>query len=303
MKKRTLTAVLALIFALLLLPSTATAGNVMGEAYFYDVPGHWVEVLYIEFDPVTTPDGETVYIFEFELTTKDDGNGVPVPSRPGYIFLGWESETDGKIYNYGDNITLTKGSYNFYAVWANIPDIEPEQSDTPDEPDISYDDVSADAWYYDAVEYVSKNGIMNGMGESVFQPDTTMNRAMIWTMLARLDGADTEGGDSWYSVGQEWAVAAGVSDGTDPMGDVTREQLITMLYRYAQYKGLDVSVGEETNILSYTDVDQVSEWAISAFQWACGAGIIEGDDDASLSPQANTTRAEAAAILMRFIEG
>ena len=303
MKKRTLTAVLALIFALLLLPSTATAGNVMGEAYFYDVPGHWVEVLYIEFDPVTTPDGETVYIFEFELTTKDDGNGVPVPSRPGYIFLGWESETDGKIYNYGDNITLTAGSYNFYAVWANIPDIEPEQSDTPDEPDISYDDVSADAWYCDAVEYVSKNGIMNGMGESVFQPDATMNRAMIWTMLARLDGADTEGGDSWYSVGQEWAVAAGVSDGADPMGDVTREQLITMLYRYAVYKGLDVSVGEETNILSYADSDQVSEWAINAFQWACGAGIIEGDDDASLSPQANTTRAEAAAILMRFIEG
>ena len=277
MKKRTLTAVLALIFALLLLPSTATAA-ITGNACFYDVPGHYVANLTIQFEPVTTPDGETVYIFEFELTTDDDGDGVPVPSRPGYIFLGWESETDGKIYNYGDTITLTAGSYNFYAVWANIPDIKPEQSDTPDEPDISYDDVSADAWYYDAVEYVSKNGIMNGMGESVFQPDATMNRAMIWTMLARLDGAD-------------------------PMGDVTREQLITMLYRYAQYKGLDVSVGEETNILSYTDVDQVSEWAISAFQWACGAGIIEGDDDASLSPQANTTRAEAAAILMRFIEG
>lgn len=302
MKKRTLTAVLALIFALLLLPSTATAA-ITGNACFYDVPGHYVANLTIQFEPVTTPDGETVYIFEFELTTDDDGDGVPVPSRPGYIFLGWESETDGKIYNYGDTITLTKGSYNFYAVWANIPDIEPEQSDTPDEPDISYDDVSADAWYCDAVEYVSKNGIMNGMGESVFQPDATMNRAMIWTMLARLDGADTEGGDSWYSVGQEWAVGAGVSDGADPMGDVTREQLITMLYRYAVYKGQDVSVGEETNILSYADADQVSEWAISAFQWACGAGIIEGDDDASLSPQANTTRAEAAAILMRFIEG
>ena len=302
MKKRTLTAVLALIFALLLLPSTATAA-ITGNACFYDVPGHYVANLTIQFEPVTTPDGETVYIFEYELTTEGGGESVPVPSRPGYIFLGWESETDGKIYNYGDNITLTAGSYNFYAVWANIPDIEPEQSDTPDEPDISYDDVSADAWYCDAVEYVSKNGIMNGMGESVFQPDADLNRAMIWTMLARLDGADTEGGDSWYSVGQEWAVAAGVSDGADPMGDVTREQLITMLYRYAVYKGQDVSVGEETNILSYADADQVSEWAISAFQWACGAGIIEGDDDVSLSPQANTTRAEAAAILMRFIEG
>ena len=305
MKKRAFTAVLALIFALLLLPSTATAGNVMGEAYFYDVPGHRVEVLYIQFDPVTTPDGETVYIVEFELTTKDDGDGVPVPSRPGYIFLGWKSETDGKIYNYGDTLTFTWGSYSsdsFYAVWANMPEIEPTQPDTPDEPDISYDDVSADAWYYDAVEYVSKNGIMNGMGESVFQPDTTMNRAMIWTMLARLDGADTEGGDSWYSVGQEWAVAAGISDGTDPMGDVTREQLITMLYRYAVYKGQDVSVGEETNILSYADADQVSEWAISAFQWACGAGIIEGDENGLITPTATATRAQAAAILMRSIE-
>lgn len=303
MKKRAFTAVLALIFALLLLPSTATAGNVSGYAWFYDVPGgHEVADLYIEFEPVPTPDGETVYIFEYELTTKDNGDGVPVPSRPGYIFLGWKSETDGKIYNYGDTITFSRGSYNFYAVWANMPEIEPTQPDTPDEPDISYDDVSADAWYYDAVEYVSKNGIMNGMGESVFQPDTTMNRAMIWTMLARLDGADTEGGDSWYSVGQEWAVGAGISDGTDPMGDVTREQLITMLYRYAVYKGQDVSVGEETNILSYADADQVSEWAISAFQWACGAGIIEGDENGLITPTATATRAQAAAILMRSIE-
>ena len=302
MKKRAFTAVLALIFALLLLPSTATAGNITGDAWFYDVPGGLYDNLHFEFEPVTTPDGETVYIVEFELTTKDDGDGVPVPSRPGYIFLGWKSETDGKIYNYGDTITLTAGSYNFYAVWANMPEIEPTQPDTPDEPDISYDDVSADAWYYDAVEYVSKNGIMNGMGESVFQPDTTMNRAMIWTMLARLDGADTEGGDSWYSVGQEWAVAAGISDGTDPMGDVTREQLITMLYRYAIYKGQDVSVGEETNILSYADADQVSEWAISAFQWACGAGIIEGDENGLITPTATATRAQAAAILMRSIE-
>lgn len=302
MKKRAFTAVLALIFALLLLPSTATAGNITGDAWFYDVPGGLYDNLHFEFEPVTTPDGETVYIVEFELTTKDDGDGVPVPSRPGYIFLGWKSETDGKIYNYGDTITLTAGSYNYYAVWANMPEIEPTQPDTPDEPDISYDDVSADAWYYDAVEYVSKNGIMNGMGESVFQPDTTMNRAMIWTMLARLDGADTEGGDSWYSVGQEWAVAAGISDGTDPMGDVTREQLITMLYRYAVYKGQDVSVGEETNILSYADADQVSEWAISAFQWACGAGIIEGDENGLITPTATATRAQAAAILMRSIE-
>ena len=300
MKKRAFTAVLALIFALLLLPSTATAA-MEGYVYFYDVPGHYVANLTIQFDPVTTPDGETVYIFEFELTTKDDGNGVPVPSRPGYIFLGWESETDGKIYNYGDTITLTAGTYNYYAVWANMPEIEPTQPDTPDEPDISYDDVSADAWYYDAVEYVSKNGIMNGMGESVFQPDTDLNRAMIWTMLARLDGADTEGGDSWYSVGQEWAVAAGISDGTDPMGDITREQLAAILYRYELYRGRDVSAGAYEGAAAYPDYAEVSGYAVTAMEWAVSSGLINGADGL-LAPQAGATRAQAATLLMRFLE-
>ena len=125
---------------------------------------------------------------------------------------------------------------------------------------------------------------------------------MVWTMLARLDGVDTEGGNSWYAKAQEWATANSVSDGENPTGEVTREQLVTMLYRYAQYKGYDVSIGEDTNILSYVDVDQVSDWAMEAFQWACGTGVIEGDENSALTPKASTTRAQAAAMLMRFIE-
>ena len=93
-----------------------------------------------------------------------------------------------------------------------------------------------------------------------------------------------------------------MSDGEDPTGEVTRERLVTMLYRYAQYKGYDVSIGEDTNILSYVDVDQVSDWAMEAFQWACGTGVIEGDENSALTPKASTTRAQAAAMLMRFIE-
>ena len=300
MKKRAFTAVLALIFALLLLPSTATAA-ITGDAWFYDVPGGHFENLHFEFDPVTTPDGETVYIVEFELTTEDNGEGVPVPSRPGYIFLGWESETDGKIYNYGDTITLTAGSYNFYAVWANMPEIEPTQPDTPDEPDISYDDVSADAWYYDAVEYVSKNGIMSGMGESVFQPDTTMNRAMIWTILARLDGVGAEGGAAWYSAAQQWATENGISDGTDPMGDITREQLAAILYRYELYRGRDVSAGAYEGAAAYPDYAEVSGYAVTAMEWAVSSGLINGADGL-LAPQAGATRAQAATLLMRFLE-
>ena len=125
---------------------------------------------------------------------------------------------------------------------------------------------------------------------------------MVWTMLARLDGVDTEGGNSWYAKAQEWATANGVSDGENPTGEVTREQLVTMLYRYAQYKGYDVSIGEDTNILSYVDVDQVSDWAMEAFQWACGTGVIEGDENSALTPKASTTRAQAAAMFMRAIE-
>ena len=94
----------------------------------------------------------------------------------------------------------------------------------------------------------------------------------------------------------------GVGDGTDPDGAVTREQLVTMLYRCAQNAGIDVSVGGDTNILSYTDAFDVAEWAVPAFQWACGSGILSGTSDITLSPQAGATRAQFAAVLMRFLE-
>ena len=97
------------------------------------------------------------------------------------------------------------------------------------------------------------------------------------------------------------AKAKGVSDGTNPNANITREQLVTMLYRYAKSTGKDVSVGEDTNILSYADATAVSQYAIPAMQWACGAGIINGANG-KLNPQNNATRAEVAAILMRFCE-
>ena len=222
------------------------------------------------------------------------------PSKPGYIFMGWKC-SDGHTYQANETVTVEK-DMTLTAVWSNLPDIEPGEPDEPDVPDFPFTDVSVNAWYYEAVKYVYENGIMNGMDRYSFQPNGTLTRAMIWTMLARLDGVDTEGGNSWYAKAQEWATATGVSDGENPTGEVTREQLVTMLYRYAQYKGYDVSIGEDTNILSYVDVDQVSDWAMEAFQWACGTGVIEGDENSALTPKASTTRAQAAAMLMRFIE-
>ena len=222
------------------------------------------------------------------------------PSKPGYIFMGWKG-SDGHTHQANETVTVEK-DMTFTAVWSNLPDIEPGEPDEPDVPDFPFTDVSVNAWYYEAVKYVYENGIMNGMDRYSFQPNGTLTRAMVWTMLARLDGVNTEGGNSWYAKAQEWATANSVSDGENPTGEVTREQLVTMLYRYAQYKGYDVSIGEDTNILSYVDVDQVSDWAMEAFQWACGTGVIEGDENAALTPKASTTRAQAAAMFMRFIE-
>ena len=166
---------------------------------------------------------------------------------------------------------------------------------------IPFTDVSGYAWYYDAVKYVYANGLMDGTGAASFAPGSNMTRAMLWAILARIDG-ETVTGSGWAEDARAWAMETGVSDGEDANGLVTREQFVTMLYRYAEYKGQDVSVGEDTNILSYEDFDELSEWAIPAMQWACGSGVIEGVTESTLTPAGSTTRAQAATMLMRFVE-
>jgi uncharacterized repeat protein (TIGR02543 family) len=162
-------------------------------------------------------------------------------------------------------------------------------------------DVKADDWFAREVAYVYENNLMNGVGDNAFQPEGKVSRAMVWTTLARMDGVTTAGSDPWYRAGQNWAMVTGVSDGTDPNGNITREQLVTMMYRYAQLKGYDVSVGENTNILSYDDAFSVSEWAVAAMQWACGTGLINGIGT-KLEPRGSAIRAELAVILYRYAE-
>ena len=165
----------------------------------------------------------------------------------------------------------------------------------------TFSDVSSSDWFADAVKYVSDKGMMNGTGTGKFSPADSTTRAMLMTVIARYAGADTTGSNPWYQKSMEWAKANGVSDGTAPNANITREQLVTMLYRYAKSTGKDVSVGKDTNILSYTDATTVSEYAVPAMQWACGAGIVNGANG-KLNPQNNATRAEVAAILMRYCE-
>ena len=164
---------------------------------------------------------------------------------------------------------------------------------------LPFTDVSAGQWFYDAVAYVYTNGMMEGDSATTFNPDGTMTRAMFWAVLGRIDGA-TITGTNWAEQARDWAMAEGVSDGTDPNGLVTREQMVTMLWRYAVAKGYDVSIGESTNILSYADFGQISEYAIPAMQWGCGSGVITGVTESTLEPAGTATRAQCAAIFMRF---
>ena len=158
---------------------------------------------------------------------------------------------------------------------------------------LPFTDVSAGQWFYDAVAYVYTNGMMEGDSATTFNPDGTMTRAMFWAVLGRIDGA-TITGTNWADQARDWAMAEGVSDGTDPNGLVTREQMVTMLWRYAGEPESSASLS------AYTDADSVSDWAETAMRWAIDEGIITGMTDTTLVPQGTATRAQCAAIFMRF---
>lgn len=175
----------------------------------------------------------------------------------------------------------------------------PSKPSTPAVPEApSFTDISGH-WATDAIEYAVANGLMNGVGNGRFAPNEHTTRGMIVTILARLEGVDTSKGGTWYEAGQQWAMKLGISDGTNMDGQITREQLATMLYRYAQLKGYDVSTSASLN--AFTDASSVSDWAVEAMQWAVGTGLMEGNNN-QLSPTAPATRAQVATLLMRFIE-
>ena len=169
----------------------------------------------------------------------------------------------------------------------------------PDAGKTTFTDVAGNAWYTSAVNYAVDKGLMNGTGEGKFSPEAATTRGMIVTILARLDGKNTSG-TPWYQAGQRWAMEYEISDGTNMTGAITREQLVTMLFRYAVKNGLEAVTLSE-NLTQFTDASDISAWAVSAMQWAVGQGLIQGSNG-QLRPQANASRAEVATILMRFCE-
>ena len=156
------------------------------------------------------------------------------------------------------------------------------------------------------------NGIMNGTGPDTFAPNMETTRAMIVTMLWRLEGEplpwsssafDDVAPGTWYADAVAWAAENGIVTGYDPQtfgpnDIVTREQIVTILYRYAKHRGIDTSAYD--SLEAFTDAHTVSGWALDAFRWAVGAGVIKGISDTLLSPKTEATRAQVATMLMRF---
>ena len=182
-------------------------------------------------------------------------------------------------------------------------------------PSAPFKDVDTGKWYHVSIDYVLTHSIMNGVSGTSFAPNSNLTRGMLVQILFNLEGKPQSASasfsdvkvDAWYAKAVGWAAAnkvvTGYADGTfRPNAAVTREQAAAILYRYAQSKGIDVSVGEDTNILSYADALQASEYAIPALQWAVGAGVLNGKSGNLLAPTGTATRAEIAAIMQRWCE-
>ena len=232
--------------------------------------------------------------------TVPSGSVIPLytPGKSGYAFLGW-SGSDGNTYAGTDTVTVTS-DIKLTASWVRHPDTpyvpEPEEPEEPEVPEFPFYDVPTSAWYYTAVKYVYDNKLMDGVDTYVFAPNDTLTRAMVWTIIARMSGVDTTGGNSWYAKAQEWVITNGISDGENPTAAITREEFVTMLWRLA---GEPIYTGDLSRV---PDAGSISTWAQNAMLWSYATGLTEGDENGALTPLATATRAQAAAMIMRFCE-
>lgn len=164
-----------------------------------------------------------------------------------------------------------------------------------------FTDVPQGHWAAESIDYAVNKGYFSGTSSTTFSPDLSMTRGMLWTVLSRMDDESITSapGQIWYQAGREWAMASGISDGTNPDADITREQLATMLYRYAKYTGaaadMDVSV-----LNKFVDHDAIASYAVDGMAWAVTHGIVTGTSGNTISPAGLATRSQAAAMLMRF---
>ena len=262
-----------------------------GAEIEYVVEGVGAQHYYLTIDPAN---GGTVLSYKLPSGSPYT---LPTVTKSGYAFLGW---SDGvNTYPAGTVITLTS-NVTYTASWVRHPDTpyvpEPEEPEEPEVPEFPFYDVPASAWYYTAVKYVYDNKLMDGVDTYVFAPNDTLTRAMVWTIIARMSGVDTTGGNTWYAKAQEWVITNGISDGENPTAAITREEFVTMLWRLA---GEPIYTGDLSRV---PDAGSISTWAQNAMLWSYATGLTEGDENGALTPLATATRAQAAAMIMRFCE-
>lgn len=237
--------------------------------------------------------------------TVESGAEIELPQavREGYDFLGWE--LNDETYAAGEKYTVTS-SVTFTAQWQESD----EDGDNGDEEwENPYADVSANQWFYAAVQYVSENNLMNGVAENAFGPDIHTTRGMLVTILHRIEGEPQAGEHSFTDVAEDeyyadavaWAAENDIVNGYSdtvfaPEKAMSREEMAVVLYRYAQYKGWDVSA--QGDLSRYADSESVSAWSAEAMTWAVGAKVMNGMDG-RLAPQGDALRSQTATVLMR----
>ena len=263
-------------------------------------------------DKAAAAAGETVTI------TVDPDSGYRLADLTVKDSSGTELELE-YIGNGKYTFVMPEGAVTVDADFTRITNVKPpvDEPDEPEEPEkdeLPFVDFDGGDWFYDSVYYVYANGLMDGVSETQFAPNSNLTRGMVVTILYRLEGEPRVTGSSgftdvasgaWYADPVTWAAANGIVNGVSdtefaPNTDITREQLAAILFRYAEYKGYDVS-GRDS-LTGYTDRGSISAYALDAMRWAVDEGLITGMTATTIEPQGTATRAQCAAMLMRFIE-
>lgn len=260
---------------------------------------------------------ETVYTVHFNTQAGSSIESVKVsggtvarpadPTREGYTFEGWFTDPEcTEAYDFSAEVS---GNMTLYAKWTeeNI-DPQPQEWANP------FNDVKESDWFYDAVRYASENGLFNGTTQTTFSPETAITRGMLVTVLWRLEQQPAVDylttfrdvvAESYYAEAVRWAASEEIVNGYSdrkfaPDRLITREEMAALINRYAQYKGLDSSATGDLS--QFTDRRKISDWAEQNLAWAVGEGLINGKGGGVLDPKGDTTRAETAALLQRFLE-
>ena len=262
----------------------------------------------IVFEPVSSDSFETDIMIDKLKLADENGKKIEAVSEDGHI--KYEKETSASTTTGGRSGRSSGASSR------TTPEIEENKMDEnkTETVKLSFLDVRESDWYYEYVKQAFEKGLMNGISETEFAPNEKLTRAMFVTILHRMDGepeasaspfADVEKG-SWYEKAVAWANANEIVQGFSetefaPDANITREQMAAIIYRYANYKGIDTeAVMKDTNTLSHNDIFEVSDWAQEGMHYCIAAGIISGDENGNLLPKTNATRAETATVITRL---